>query len=326
MSTARTAALAATSILALSAAALSAQEGATPPEPERILLAFKHKTGQVQRYKTTQKVDAAVSPDGIPNASPLPLTSKSVNSFTEKVLGTRQGTGTLSLSLNSLVTTTDILGMTQVSKLQGGKLTTTVNGQPVRGQDQAAQAAQLAALRKPAQVKRDPSGLTVAAGSPDNGFGQVFGSSSYTIVQFPAMPVKVGDTWETSQTIRPIAVSGRAPFVIPEINFRYTHTLKKVETRGGRKQALIETAGAGVAVGEGADSTLEQSVTGTTRFDIQKGAVVSSAYDIVLGMKLQLPPGASAGPDSLNAIRIDGTVDVVVMEAPTPKPAAKKKK
>ena len=130
------------------------------------------------------------------------------------------------------------------------------------------------------------------------------------------MPVKVGDTWETMQRIRPTVLGGSGPFVIPEIEFRYTHTLKRIDVRGGKKQALIESSGSGSTLGEGADNTLNQSITGVTRFDIDRGAVASSQYNIILGLRLAIPPGAEGAAAGLTGVRVDGSIDVVVMELP----------
>lgn len=313
------------------AAAAPAQETpATPPPPPAdggLSLAFKHKAGQIQKFKGTIKVDAAISPGGGASAiGSIPVISKSVLAFTEKVTGTRKGTGTLSLALTSLVSNTDAFGTKVVNRFQNGKVSTSVNGAPA-GQSQAAAAAELAELKKPAGFRRDPQGLTTPIGSGNNAFGQLFGSTSFTIVQLPSTPVKVGDSWETVQKIRPTVVTGKVPFLIPEIEFRYTHTLKRLDTRNGRQQALIESSGSGAPVGQEADTTVNQSITGTTRFDIARGAVVSSQYNILLGMSIPLPPGAvPAGADAPNGVRIDGTIDVVVAEVPAAVAAKKAKR
>lgn len=299
-----------------------------PPTPsaaaeEGLLLRFKHKTGQIKAYKATVKLDAALTPEGGETGGaggPVPVTMKSVVAFREKVIGTRQGTGTLSMPITSLVVTQEAAFIKAVVRYQNGKLTTSINGKP---QPASASQAGLAELRKPATVRRDPQGKVTPVGNPSNAIGQLFGSASYTLVQFPEMPVKVGDSWETVEKIRPTVIGGRVPFVIPEIEFRFTHTFKGIQERNGRKTALIETSGSGSTVNtQGAENELTQSVTGTTRFDIAAGRVVSSQHNVILSLLLGNPGGpAAAGPAS---VRLDGNMDVVVTEAPAPTAAKKK--
>lgn len=293
---------------------------AAPPAEGGTLLQFKYKAGQTQAYKATVKIDAAVSPEGpgAAAANPVPVMVRSVVAFSEKVMGTRKGTGTLQMPISSLVTTQEVAIIKAVVKYQNGKLTASVNGKP---QPLSANSAGLAELKKAAVLRRDPQGKVTPVGKGSDAIGQLFGSSSYTLVQFPDKPVSVGDSWETVERIRPSVVGKRVPFVIPEIEFKYTHTFKGIQEKNGRKTALIETSGSGSTVGaEGGENMLNQSVTGTTRFDIARGVVVSSQHNVILSLLLGVPSGGAAAQPG-GALRLDGSMDVVVTEA-AGKPAA----
>lgn len=285
-----------------------------PPSEEGILLAFKHRTGQVHSYKSSVKLEGAVTPQGTGQASnigSIPFTIQSNLGYSERVAGTRKGAGTLALTVNSLAITRDMPLAKVVLRYQNGKATMSVNGKPIKPSTEAEGAAAEAAIRKPSNLRRETTGKTTPIGNSQSILGQVFGSSSFTIVQFSGMPVKVGDSWETTDRIHPAPLGGKIPVVIPEIEFKYTHTFKGIQEKNGVKTALIETTGSGSAVGGPMDNTLSQSVMGTTRFDIKDGSVVSSAYNVILSLDLALPGGAT-GAANVNGLRLDGNWDVIV--------------
>jgi hypothetical protein len=298
-----------------------------PPAPEAsaesVPLVYKHKIGDLVRYRGNVKMDLAVSPEGGgAGLGSIPVTGSTVFAYTEKVTGTRMGTATVSMTMQSLTTSLDVLGQKSVTKLQNGKTTVSVNGKPVPLDSPEARS-QVAQLKKPVLIRRTPLGLVTPVGSGNSAFAGVFGGNTPSILQFVEQTFKPGDTRETSQTFRPsLAGSGSNRVVIPAIDFKYTHTLRGFATKNGRRTALIDTTGSGAT--EGGDNTVNQSVTGATRFDLERGVITSSQYNIILSLRIS-PPGAAAqgGPSS---VRLDGSVDVTMMEAaPTPKKPAPKR-
>jgi len=296
------------------------------PAPDGVPLAFKHKTGDLARYRGNVKMDLAITPEGGgPGGGPLgpiPVSGSTVFAYTEKVTGTREGTGTISMVMESFTSSVEALGQKVVTKFQNGKATVSQNGKPLPTNTPEVRD-QIAELKKPTVIRRTPLGRVTAVSGERNAFAGIFGGNTPNILQLAEQALKPGDTWETRQVFRPsLAGSGANRIVIPAIDFTYTHTLRAFETKNGRRTALVDSTGSG-ATAEGGDNSVNQSVTGATRFDIQRGTVMSSAYNIVLSMRVS-PGGAAGGP---GALRLDGTVDVTVMEAPAPakKPAPKKR-
>jgi hypothetical protein len=153
--------------------------------------------------------------------------------------------------------------------------------------------------------------------------GQITGTVGGTVVKFPETPLKVGDTWKTKDVVRPsLGQGGPGAPPLPPIAFEFTHSLRSLETLKGKRIALIDSSGSGTTPSQTGAAALEQTVTGTTRFDVDRGMVVSSFYNVLLG--LQMPSGVPPGQGP-TAIRVDGSMEVTVREVPTPaKPAAKK--
>jgi hypothetical protein len=286
----------------------------TSPTPDGAVYTFKYKIGNVQKFRGTTKMDATVTPEGGGiGSNGIPVVVNYVYAYGEKVTGTRQGTGTIAVTLSSVSAVAESIAGKFTMRSQGGKTTVTVNGQPV--QANAGPAAQLKAMFKPGTMRRSPSGVVALPGTAGGTVTQLTGTAGGTIVEFPATPLKIGDTWETQQTIRPTLGEGGG-LVVPPVQFQFTHTLRSVETKGGKKLALIDSTGNGSTTGAG-ETTLQQSIQGTTRFDVTRGVVVSSFYNVVLGM--QLPPG-TLGPQGG---RLDGTMEVTIRETPAPAPTKK---
>jgi hypothetical protein len=108
--------------------AVRAQEA--PAAPQEFTLVYKYQTGNMQKFRLDTKSDLTLTPEGAGGIGPLPIASKMSTSYTEKVAGTRQGTGTLNIKVESMLIDTNALGMASVIKMQNGKVTATMNGQP----------------------------------------------------------------------------------------------------------------------------------------------------------------------------------------------------
>ena len=324
------AALLATGLVGVGITAARAQDPATPP-PTEFTLAYKYQTGNIQKFRLETKSDLTLTPEGgggiAASLGPLPIASKMTTAYTEKVAGTRQGTGTLTIKVDSLLIDTNVMGRASVIKVQNGKTTATVDGQPAP--EGALGGAANSLSTKPVTVKRDPRGLVTSESG-----GMPAGGAGASIAQLPDHPVKVGDSWEVVQQVA-ANLPGPGGGIAPPLDVRFTHTLKEVVTKNGKQFALIESMGSGSTPADAAGPSLNQSITGTTRFDIARGAVASGQYNMDISMKLgtaALPGGGAAGAGGPSSVKIDGLIAMTLIEtpatpaAPAKKPAAKKAK
>src|SRR6185503_9958397 len=98
----------------------------------------------------------------------------------------------------------------------------------------------------------------------------------------------------------------------------YTHILKQVVDKGGKKFAIITTTAAGGTPQEG-ESALTQDLTGTSRFDIERGTLVSGQYTLNVSLRAglpQMPGGAGGAGAALGGGQVDGLTNITVAEAP----------
>lgn len=289
----------------------------TPPAPEGEKLVFKYQPGTMQRFRGQIKGDITLSQGGGAGGGlEIPMTLLWQFVSTEKVVGARQGTGTLSVRLDASNLTVDAGVAKIASKLQNGKFVTTVNGQkPPPGSQYESNLQGLKTLLAPRTVHRNPRG--VLQGGEAVG-GNAIGGSTMALVQLPDKPVQVGDSWESVENVK-IGVPGQpgqgiAPTKANE-EIRLTHTLKSIEAKNGKRFAIIESSGSSaLESGEGAGPSSNQNVLGTARFDIARGAVVSTQYTV----NVNSLGGPSGG-------RMDANFDLTLNEAPAApaKPAAK---
>jgi hypothetical protein len=290
-------------------------------------LAYKYQAGTVQQFRLDTKSDLTLTPEGAGGIGPLPITSKMVTAYSEKVAGAREGTGTITVTVNSMLIDTNALGMASVIKMQNGKITSTVNGQPAPEGAGGLGAARGLIATRPVTLKRDARGATV-----DNGGSPVANTGvGANVAQLPDHPVKVGDSWDVVQKVRANLPGGPGGEAAPEIEVKFTHTLKEVLNAGGKQFAMIESIGTGSTPMDAPGPSVTQNVTGTTRFDIARGAVASGKYNLDLSMKLAtpgLPGGAVGGGGSPTSVRVDGIIEMTLAEVPAAaagkKPAPKK--
>ncbi len=327
--------------LATAAASFSPSHAiAQEPAGEEVTLAFKYKTGQQQRFRGEVKSDFSVTPEGEGGGiGPIPISAKMNFTALEKVAGTRQGTGTLSVSVPLLNLTTNVFGTEIAITSSGGKVTTLVNGQPAQagaampGMDPS----MLKSMSAPTTLKRDARGATIG----DLGGLSVFAGATMGILELPDKPVKKGDSWETVRKQK-LALPGplaAAAGGVPEMEMKFTHTLKNLETKAGKLFAIIESSGAvqaggvpGAAGAPGANPAtgaagFQQDMTGTTRFDVARGSVVGGRFTVTFGSKVNVPTpmnGGAAAPVG-GGMRIDGNVETTLNEITTATTPAKKK-
>lgn len=311
------------SLFVLAGASVSRAQDAPVAAPE-VTLTYKYQTGNVQKFRLDSKSDLTISPEGAAGLGPIPVTAKLQAVYTEKVAGTSQGTGTLLVTLSSMLMDTNALGMSNVVKVQNGKVTTTVNGQPAPA-GAAGDMSKSLGGNKPITLKRDARGSVTDA---NGAAAMVSGGIGMTIAQMPDHPVKVGDSWDVNQKIRASVPGTPGGQAAPEIEVRFTHSLKELVTKGGKQFAIIESLGSGSTPADAPGPAVNQNVTGTTRFDIERGTVASGQYNVDLSMKIAtpgLPAGAAAQGAPAN-LKVDGIIAMTLAEVPVTAPAAKAKK
>lgn len=341
------------SLAVLSASPLWAQEGVT--------LAYKYQPGTTHRLGVNMNVDMALTMEGLQSApgggagaaglGPIPITTRARYTFIEKVAGTRDGVGTLALKADNMAFNVEAMGTKMAFKVVNGKMVGTMNGQPMSNAQAPAGAAAFQRLgRLSLTVRQDARGnrTPVEAGAPAPGApggGDFLGNFGPVQIILPEGPVKVGDTWETRQKVSVQTPAAMPAEGAPSVEMVYTHTLKALEAKNGKQFAIITSTGAAETPRDGAGmfQELAQDFTGTTRFDVARGKIVSGQYTVEMGMKMSMPgfpgappaPGAGApgqpggaqpaAPSVVGGIRIDGKILMNLAEAapPPPKPARK---
>lgn len=340
----------------LSAPLVLAQEAPAPPAApttgEAVTLVYKFQPGAIRKLRAGGTLDMSISMDGgAAGLGPIPLTIKIALDLTEKVAGVKDGVGTIASKLERATMDTNVMGTNVAMKMANGKTTTTMNGQPMQSPPGASPAMMQQFSGAPVVVRRDARGNETPVTGRDL-MTQLLGSGATSVVQLPANPVRPGESWEVSTKVRP-NVPGNpvaAGMPMPELEMKLTHTLRSIESRNGKQFALIDTVGTGSmpAGAAGMLREMSQSFTGTTRFDIRRGVIVSGQFSSDMGMKMAMPrglgaPGAAPGaapPDGAapegaapggeagaapGAMRIDGALKINLVEVPAApaRPAAK---
>ena len=327
----------AAAVAALLAPTFSRAQAGDPAGPA-VLLEFKHKPGQARRLRFDMKADFTITNEGAAGGlGALPIGLKSTALFTEKVTSLEGPVASLLVTPHSMTMDTSVLGMSTLMKMEGGNLT--MNGQPVPpGSALGGMEALLSG--KPTTIQRGPLGALSAPGADAMGLGMMMNPSF--LVQLPEKAVRVGETWETSVKTAPSLPLG-APVTtpLPEMELKLAHTLKSLDTAGGKRHALITTTGGISTAPEAKDVSMTQTYTGTTRFDIPAGIVRSGRYKAEIKMRMPVPaglPGAPPAPEGAAAgetggaeakptMQVDGLMSFGLTEAPVPQPkkAAPKK-
>lgn len=293
---------------------------------QEVLLQFKHQAGQSRKYRFQMKADFTVTPDGngAGGLGALPIGLKSTAFFTEKVASVDGQVASLLVTPLTMTMDTSLLGMSTVLKMERGKLT--VNGQPLPpGSNLGGLEGMLAG--KPLSLQRNAQGQLAAVAADATGISQMLNSSF--LLQLPEGPVKVGDTWETAMKgAAKLPVGGPLQPQLPDMELKLTHTLKSLETSGGKLHALIETkGGATSSAGENKDAPMGQTYSGVTRFDVNQGAILSGKYSADIKMKVPVPTGLGTAPPAAPegaptpegmpaSMQLDGIMSFTLGEAP----------
>jgi hypothetical protein len=297
-----------------------AQDAAQP-----VTLAFKYKTGQAQKFTSEVKTEATVELGGGGGLGPIPFTMNMKHGYTEKVIGTRQGTGTLSALLEPPTVSVNAVGQEFTFKKKGAKTIVTQNGQPADLANVSGPVQSVESILKTykAVLRRSPVGeLSPVSGSTAELASLLNGGFVGPSLRLPEMPVKPGDTWEFTSKVQ-LTIPGPVPSLSgpQELDLKTTYTLKAIDKKGGKQFALIESEGS--AEGTNPQGTAAVSQKGTTRFDIARGAVVSGKHSMTLNVVGAAPPAGGNAAPAAGGSRMDAVVDAIMREVPAAAAPAK---
>jgi hypothetical protein len=321
--------------------ALAAAAGAQGPD-DAVQLRYRFQPGQEFRYRMTITGDMETSmsglnlPGGAAAPRKIPMTMTCNWLMVQKVKSVSpEGVATITVGFDQMESGMAFMGMNITSRMApDGKVETLMNGQPAQG-------APAQTLPNPlAEMTIDSTGK-VAGISPESlqkmsqlmggqNLSSMFGGSMPGVggLILPAKPVKPGETWDSKMTLRmPIPMPGPAGGAAgagPVLTANYAIVNKLLRVENGH--AIVETRitatsppGAKVPLNTMpggptgmtmAIEKMEQTMTGTQRFQIEEGAVAGNDFDATMDMRMAmgLPPGLGAPPGA----------------APAPKPAARK--
>lgn len=300
-------------------------------QPGPVALAYKYAVGQSQRFSSQVKTEATFSLGNAGGLGPIPVTMDMTYGYSEKIIGTKQGTATLSALLQAPTVKANVIGQEYVVREKGGKTVVTVNGEPAgEGNQPGDVSGMLKTLMqsKKGVLRRDAMGGISPVSGAAAELGALLSSGMIgPMLRLPEQPVSPGDTWEFTQKYRP-SVPGPVPSLggDADLDLKLLYTFKSLEKKGGKEFALIETVGS--AQGNSEQGSTNVSITATSRFDIARGAVVSSKVTNNLNMAgVSVPGNAAAGGGQASSSQIDAVLDIVVREVPpTPAKSAPKKK
>lgn len=254
--------LSATALLtALLPLAAQAQTAAPAPASGAVTLRYKFTPGEVLRYKMT--MDMATAMSGLPGTTPPPTTPMKTHMemvYRQTVMDVRASDGAATLA----------------GKYES--LSTTMNGSPMPGNPM------LNAMKGSFTTVMSPTGkmLSFKVGDRATSPG-VPGMSMPKMGEnmpsyLPDGPVKVGDTWDTVVDLSRMMAAGSAP----GMQVAFHSTLTGLDASGGTTVASIsQTQQAKMDFKSPASSPTAFSMTGdvagtgTTRFDVDAGAIAS---------------------------------------------------
>jgi hypothetical protein len=322
--------------------ALAAAARAQGPD-DAVQLRYRFQPGQEFRYRMTMTGNMETSmgglnlPGGAGAPRKIPMTMTFNWLMVQKVKSvTPEGVATITVGFDQMESGMAFMGMNITSRMApDGKVETLMNGQPAQG-------APAQTLPNPlAEMTIDSTGK-VAGISPESlqkmsqlmggqNLSSMFGGSMPGVggLILPAKPVKPGESWESKMTLRmPIPMPGPAGGAAgagPVLTANYAIVNKLLRVEDGH--AIVETRitatsppGAKVPLNSMpggptgmsmAIEKMEQTLTGTQRFQIEEGALAGNDFDAKMDMRMAmgLPPGVGAPPGG----------------APAPKPAARER-
>lgn len=336
--------------------ALGPQAAAQPAAPagDGVTLAFKFVPGKVTRrqVKLTSDMKIGMGAQGEQPGQEFPGQLVVTLTLRQKVDAVSPaGEGTITAGVDSMDIQLSGLGQTWAASAAKGKVTATLNGQPI---DPGA--LPFASLGiDPRNVtggtfafQIGPRGqISSVAGPAEGAVARVPGAQSAQqlmsgAISLPDRPVKLGESWENKTSV-PISRAGEPPV---QWQMNTVNTLKSVTTKGGSRIAVIETKGDTGFSGEGVPERFRQGqpFTTTSEFDLTSGEVRTAKLETDFSVDLAslmssggapnpgTPGGANAAPGANEAVAglppltMKGHLTINAGPAPaeTAKPPAKK--
>jgi hypothetical protein len=255
----------------------------------------------------------------------IPMTMTSTYEMVQKVKSVSpEGVATVSVGFDKLDTTMAMMGMNVTSRMgAGGKIETLMNGQPM-----PAGAGPETVLPNPfMDMTVDPSGkATTVNADALNSMSHLFGGQNLSSMfggtmpgvgglVLPTKPIRPGESWENKWSMRmPIPLPGPGGMAgpVPVLAANYTvvnklvkvedgravvETMVKVTSPAGTKVAMTGMPGAPPGMSMGFEK-MEQTMTGTQRFQVEEGAIDGSDFDATIAMRMamSLPGAPTAAP------------------------------
>lgn len=300
-------------VLSVGLAALAPVCAGQPAQPAGsgapVALAYKFKQGRVtrQQVKTTGQLMMQIgggSAVGASNQIPLPMNMDTV--ATQKVTAVEaNGAATLTVTVESMKTTTNLLGQEMV--IDAGPKGVTLNGQPMDASAMPAGTGTAIAqvVGRPFTMRLSPQGQLIEAETrsgaappasvPGLNTNQVVGGNGFLLL--PDHPVRVGESWQARLPVQFPLGAGAAT----EMQMTATSTLKSINTQGGRRVATIETKGQlGPTQAAGSSGKPLQAYAATSLFDVDQGELLRSTAKVDLNVDLSSlgrgAPAAGPGP------------------------------
>jgi hypothetical protein len=284
--------------LVLAALALGAAAAQTDGA---VMMRFKFKVGQVQRFKLSIRSSGTVtSVGGSRPSSPVDASLAVDGLVQERVTASGGGGATIIGVQETLKAVSKIGTVLQDAEIAHGKLSLTKNGKTVRTKGPA-----------PVTLRRGPTGAEQRTDQTAEGsFGD--------LVLLPNQPVKAGDKWESVQKLRPRLCIPLIQGGLPEVEMRYSYTLRGIEKKNGNRHARVYMSAAGtIDAPQGSFEAFSCKYSGTTRVDLDRGVMISGSYDIAQSYSLKAPSGAPAGAPQ--ALELEATAKFSLFEVPATK-------
>jgi len=261
--------------------------GAAAQAQNGLVLRYRYAPGDVQTYLMKGTVQGAVK---TADASEMPVTADMDGRITAKTTAVSdRGVASQEITLGRLTVTTEAMGIQSQAVIEAGKITVTVNGQPV---ELPQGIPGVAAFGTPIKAKVDPRGRVLQMDTtPLGDLAAGFDPSMLreTSVVFPEGPVNVGDSWSSKMTI-PLNMMGRKT----NVTLDFTYTFAGVEQYKGKDVARLDLKGTATMASAG-DSAFQsrQTFSGFELFDYSAGR---DAYDKINLQQTMTMPSAAGQP------------------------------
>jgi len=255
-------------------------------QAQSLTLRYKYTAGEIQKGALKGAFTGTVQPSG---QGEMPIGVNVDGVFSTKTVSVSDASvASQEMKLDRLQVTTDVMNMQMQMVMEGGKVTCTLNGEPMQLPDNTPG---LGALGAPIKGEVDTRGRVLkmdlsAMGDVAGGFDPtMLGEMS---VLFPEGPVAPGDTWSQEMKI-PLTVMKQKM----EMAVNFTYTFAGVEKYQDKDVAHIDLKGTTVMTGGESAMQVKQTFSGYELFDFNAGR---QAYDKIKMQQTMTHAGAEGQP------------------------------